>query len=152
MEIKCQLCQSNVEFDLKTKGKFWCEFNGPNKFFVCLEGEFEILCDHIVAQSGIVCLDCIKNYDYVPYKSVLCDLCLKKFHAIVPGSTCQGHQCSSEVFSDHIEGYYGSCKYDEDIINFVSKRPNNIKIGHNICDDCIDGLINTGICQTSSNN
>ncbi len=152
MDKKCQLCQSNVEIGLETNGKFWCEFNGPNKFFICLEGEFEILCDYIVAQTGIICLDCIKNYDYVPYKSVSCDLCLKNFHSIVPGSTCQGHRCSSEVFSDHIEGSYGSYKYDEDIINFVSKRPNNIKIGHNICDDCIDNLISTGICQTSSNN
>lgn len=78
-----------------------------------------------------------------------CHSCNKTFEELFTCSSNQALGCAAEVYETYIRGYYGSRKYDDHRIDFMENVQNDLKPGDIICDDCIDELIERGICAKS---
>ncbi|BCS82624.1 hypothetical protein QLL95_gp0135 [Cotonvirus japonicus] len=151
----CKICSIKVTIPYTIGGESeglqqvaWVGFVGPNIFSEWLGDTYQIDSDEIVADAGnVVCEKCLENFKSGPHLSVECNLCKKKFQAMMPGSKTQGVECSSSVRDHCIYGSYGSHKYDlNNPIMFVDSRPKYIKYKSSVCDECITELINKGIC------
>lgn len=86
-----------------------------------------------------------QNDDNIIPKTFCCNLCKKIFEELFENSSNQAFDCAAEVYKTHIRGYYGS-RYDDCRINFVGGMPNELKLGNIVCDECINELIEKGIC------
>jgi len=114
----------------------------------------------------------ISEQDNTCPETFSCKLCNKVFEELFPHSSNQADGCAAQVYETHIRGYYGSKKYDDCRINFTnglasikiltdfeeplasnkSVDSRELKIGDIVCDDCIDKLIEKGICSIAKNN
>jgi len=101
-----------------------------------------------------VCIDCIERIGYEKKQCyVTCELCNAKYECEIGictnSNTCtQGHNCASNVFDTCIKGFYGSTGYDTICVQFKNNKPSNLKYMSNVCDNCIDKLIQDNVCET----
>lgn len=91
----------------------------------------------------------VQNNGNTGHKTFSCDFCKKIFEEIFEDSTNQAIGCAAEVYETHIRGNYGSIKYDDHRIDFVSGVPKELKLGNVVCDECICRLIEKGICANA---
>jgi len=110
---------------------------------------YKLLKDKFKFDKGIICQTCADQFEYIEDLSVECHTCHKKFHNLY-GQEDQGNDCASTICENLINSGYGS-KYDAmdeyECVKYVDKKPTDLVIGANICDDCITDLINKGICK-----
>nr|URM62459.1 hypothetical protein [Mimivirus sp.] len=149
--MNCIICNNNVRNIVDNNNPHvisWGTILNSTTFSYGLGGSFQIIDNTLPANSGVICSECMKSYQFEPLLSVKCDHCHHSFQSIVPDSDTQGNGCASSVTDDCIIAYYGS-EYDSesDNIMFTNERPKEIKYGSNLCDNCITQLINNGVCQ-----
>lgn len=147
--MNCIICRNNVRNVINNSDMIsWARILNLTTFSYGLSGSFQIIDNVLPSNSGVICNECLKSYQFKPLLNVKCDRCCNSFQSIVPDSDTQGSGCASSVMDDCIIAHYGS-EYDSesDNIMFTNERPREIKYGSNLCDDCITQLINNGICQ-----
>lgn len=120
-------------------------------------------------ELGTVCDKCIESLEHtVIPRYIYCDLCHSE-HEREMYSDSQGRGLCGKVMRNvrynspwrivveekYLDGFIINCEYgssydacddDREFVKFVGDLPENIKIGMNICDDCITKLIKDGIC------
>ena len=147
----CANCKRSWDQDEFPSGSImsWAGFINDNNIFTYgLAGQFKLLSEKIFRENDYLCNICLKTMKYEEWLGVTCPYCKKQYQSY--HSDCMGYGCSAEINNEYIEGNYGS-KYDamsaNDRIIFIQERPSQFILKSNICDDCIDNLIKTGICQ-----
>jgi hypothetical protein len=125
---------------------------GKNLVAMSLYGTIKIINEDLTSDQGVLCDKCLSQMAFEPYLSFECNKCHKQFTDIfLPFGykSNSAYGCASIVCDNHIKCNFGS-KFDSDreseFVKFVGERPDNIICGSNLCDVCIDELINTGIC------
>ena len=134
----CALCSStNIGFPY---GRAWTE----NSFYTIPDHQGRAWKEtKDLKQGDIICLQCLNQHHHeIVY--AICSLCPQKYKSMF-GEEIQGTRCCSTTTEKYIIGEYGSY-YDDDKFYFVKSRPEYIKPGCNICDNCIDTLVKKGIC------
>lgn len=147
------------------------------KFRIIMDGR-TVIGDNIVQldekELVTVCDKCIEALKYIVIpRYIYCDICHSE-HERVMYSDTQGMGLCGTVMrnvkynspwfiaveqTQYLDGYiinceYGSC-YDacddyREFVKFAGELPENIKIGMNICDECITKFIKDGICTYNS--
>jgi hypothetical protein len=145
---KCKIKWANAKFPKKTDVMSWCKFVSSDIFEYGLVGQFKVKSKNNNFNKGdYLCNNCLKSLKYVPFLSIECDICHKKYQSL--GNDMEGDGCAAYVRDNIIEGGYGS-GYDScstiECIRFLTKRPENIPNNALICDNCIDILIDNGTC------
>ncbi|AGF85639.1 hypothetical protein QJ854_gp143 [Moumouvirus goulette] len=145
-KLECSLCKVNIrKLKSKNNDNSWARIINSKTFSYGLSGSY-ILTNGQFNTTGCICQNCLKKYEFEPYLSVECNKCKNRFQSCVPDSTTQGLNCASTVYDTYIIGFYGSSKYDEEKILFVTERPKNIGYRWTLCDSCITDLIKSDIC------
>ena len=167
--FKCAICERLLYFGVADNNKHLLgsvEFENNFLFYDGFDGKFEIqpklnFPDDVKFPCQVcrICIDHLKSNDHTvkEYKDLRCDVCLNKYQRLFPQDTAW--DCAAWIHDTKIECSFGS-KFDTHIYKYKSENiPDDLKdlttglSKKNICDDCIQKLIdNNSIILDETNN
>ncbi len=153
--VKCKRCWDEDVFPEGEDEKAWACLTGNSTFSYGRMKRFKFI-ENYEFDMGYICNECLKGMKYEELNMINCDMCNMQYVHIF--GTNDGFGCNADIKNNSIRIGYGS-RFDyrsrdmmTDLDNmikvkFVNGRPESLKIGWNICDNCVQHLIDTTVCH-----
>ncbi len=145
--------------------KSWAHIEGRDgTFSYGLSGTFKFVDDsynndsnnnkHVESNwqpGSVMCRFCLEQHSYVPYTCIECGHCHERYQGCMRTTDVEnGFGCAANVDTFGINCGYCS-KFDDHVLRFTAPDGNNaieehgLLLGRQICDRCIDRLIDEGV-------